>query len=76
MSTGAGKPDRGALAARPAQQPRSRPPSTSTCKLPTHLAVEANGRASIYLAALSSILIALAFVGGISGSVPRTMRSH
>ena len=37
---------------------------------------EANGRASIYLAALSGNLIALAFVGQMSGSAPRSMRSR
>jgi hypothetical protein len=48
-------------------RPRSRPRSTSTCKPPARSPFsEANGRAGIYLAALSSNLIALAFIGQMS----------
>ncbi len=67
MSTAAGKPDRGALAA--SLGPATSFATTEHFNLQTARALtvtEANGRASIYLAALSSILIVLAFIGQIS----------
>jgi hypothetical protein len=67
MSTGAGEPDHDALAA--SLGPATSFATTEHFNLQTARALtvsEANGRASIYLASLSSILIALAFIGQIS----------
>jgi len=69
IATGSFRPDAPAAALAPASGPAATFATTEHFNLQVSRAVtvsEANGRASIYLAALSSNLIALAFIGQIS----------